>query len=75
MSNFPRRALFPRLVSSYSTRGGISGNKSLVGEGRGGWSRGRYDVLESVRCRCHKRLLKMTKTELGLALAEATRDQ
>ena len=33
---------------------------------------GRYDVLESVRCRCHKRLLKMTKTELELALAEAT---
>ena len=33
---------------------------------------GRYDVLESVRCRCHKRLLKMTKTELQIALAEAT---
>jgi DNA-binding protein HU-beta len=33
---------------------------------------GRYDVLERVRCRCHKRLLKMTKTELQLALAEAT---
>jgi nucleoid DNA-binding protein len=36
-------------------------------------SRGRYDVLEMVRCRCHKRLLKMTKTELELALAEATK--
>jgi DNA-binding protein HU-beta len=32
----------------------------------------RYDVFESVRCRCHKRILKMTKTELQLALAEAT---
>ena len=35
-------------------------------------SRGRYDVLEMVRCRCHKRLLKMTKTELQIALAQAT---
>jgi DNA-binding protein HU-beta len=34
---------------------------------------GRYDVLESVRRGCHKRLLKMTKTELQLALAEATK--
>ena len=33
---------------------------------------GRYDPLESIQCRCHKRLLKMTKTELELALAEAT---
>jgi len=33
---------------------------------------GRYDVLESGRCRCHKRLLKMTKTELQVALAQAT---
>jgi len=32
----------------------------------------RYDVLESVRRRCHERILKMTKTELQLALAEAT---
>ena len=44
--------------------------KSWAREGEGGG--GRYDVLESVRCRCHKRLLKMTKTELQLALAEAT---
>src|SRR5262249_38653329 len=28
--------------------------------------------LESIRYLCHKRLLKMTKTELQLALAEAT---
>ena len=33
---------------------------------------GRYDSLESIRRLCHKRLLKMTKTELQLALAEAT---
>ena len=42
-----------------------------MGEGREGGA-GRYDVLESVRCRCHKRLLKMTKTELRDALAQAT---
>jgi len=33
---------------------------------------GRHDPLESIRRLCHKRLLKMTKTELQLALAEAT---
>src|SRR6516165_2373128 len=33
---------------------------------------GRHDPLESIRCRCHKTPLKMTKTELQLALAEAT---
>src|SRR6516165_5621135 len=33
---------------------------------------GRYNPLESIRCLCHKRLLKMTKTEIQLALAEAT---
>jgi len=33
---------------------------------------GRYDSLVSIRCLCHKRLLKMTKTEIQLALAEAT---
>ena len=33
---------------------------------------GRHDPLESIRRLCHKRLLKMTKTEIQLALAEAT---
>jgi DNA-binding protein HU-beta len=33
---------------------------------------GRYDILERVQCRCHKRLLKMTKTEFQVALAQAT---
>jgi DNA-binding protein HU-beta len=42
----------------------------IVGEGR--MEHGRCNGLESIRYRCHKRLLKMTKTELQLALAEAT---
>jgi hypothetical protein len=50
----------------------IPSGANIVNTGRG---KGRYDVLESLRCGCHKRLLKMTKTELELALAEATRDQ
>src|SRR5215813_10075603 len=39
-----------------------------------GWKGGGREIrsLESIRCLCHKRLLKMTKTELQLALAEAT---
>src|SRR6516165_3325173 len=44
-------------------------NKRATG-GKGGG--GRYDSLVSIRCLCHKRLLKMTKTEIQLALAEAT---
>ena len=42
------------------------------GYGREGWRRGDTIPLESIRRLCHKRLLKMTKTELQLALAEAT---
>src|SRR5215469_14780790 len=47
----------------------IGTNKRATG---GRVEEGRYDPLESIRCLCHKRLLKMTKTELQLALAEAT---
>src|SRR6516225_853170 len=42
------------------------------GYGREGRRRGDTNPLESIRRLCHKRLLKMTKTELELALAEAT---
>jgi len=43
-----------------------------VGEGRGGWSRGGTMSLKASDVAVIKRLLKMTKTELQIALAEAT---